>query len=168
MLRVEGTIPSNERSNLVNLSSHNAIRPARVLSRRMRLAATAGLSTLAPLALSASASAQDSGVQSGGIGEQVNKITAEGMNAGGTLAGGAMYLLALIVFVAGVWALWKSRQPQNRESGYVGMGLAGLLLCGLLVTGGTWINKAARTASGTDATANSTAKVVQFGAGGGG
>ena len=38
----------------------------------------------------------------------------------------------------------------------------------LLVTGGTWINKAARTASGTDATANSTAKVVQFGAGGGG
>ena len=61
-----------------------------------------------------------------------------------------------------------SRRLVEAVTALVIMGLAGLVLCGLLVTGGTWINKAARTASGTDATANSTAKVVQFGAGGGG
>lgn len=152
----------------MNLSHPNASVPARTVPRRPRTGATAALSALGTLALSAAAFAQDAGVQSGGIGEQMNKITAEGMNAGGTAAGGAMYLGALIMFVAGCWALWKSRQAQNRESGYVPMGVAGLVLCGLLVTGGAWINRAAHTASGTDATANSTARVVQFSNGGGG
>lgn len=146
--------------------------PARVLSRglrrRLRRGAVTASSAFGTLALSTAAFAQDTGVQSGGIGEQLNKITAEGMNAGGTAAGGVMYVAALIVFILAALALWKSRQPQNRESGYVGMGAAGLVLCGLLVTGGAWINRAAHTASGTDATANSTAKVVQFSSGGGG
>ena len=68
--------------------------------------------------------------------------------------------------VGGAWALWKSRQPQNREIGHVAMGVAGLVLAGLFATGGTWINKAANSASGGNASISSTAGTVAFGAGG--
>ena len=88
-------------------------------------------------------------VTTGGVGEQVNKMAAEGMNTGGTLFGMGCYLAAALCFAAGVWALWASRQPQNRESGYVMRGIAGLVLCGLFVTGGSWINRGALTAGGT-------------------
>ena len=87
-------------------------------------------------------------VTPGGIGEQFNKMSGEGMNTGGTLFGAGCYLAAALCFAAGVWALWASRQPQNRESGYVARGVAGLVLCGLFVTGGSWINRGALTAGG--------------------
>ena len=64
--------------------------------------------------------------------------------------------------MAGAWSLWSSRQPQNREGGRVSMGIAGLVLCGLLVSGGAWINKAANTASGGAASITSTSGVVNF------
>jgi hypothetical protein len=82
--------------------------------------------------------------------------------AGGTAASTAMYVGALITFVAGAWFLWQSRQPENREAGKVAAGAAGLVLTGLLVTGGAWINKAAETATGTAASISSTAGVVTF------
>jgi hypothetical protein len=44
--------------------------------------------------------------------------------------------------------------------------VAGLVLCGLFATGGVWINKAAVTASGGNATVNDTPNMVQFGSGG--
>jgi len=62
--------------------------------------------------------------------------------------------------------MWQSRQPQNRETGYVGRGIAGLALCGLFATGGVWINKAAISATGANATINTTPQMVQFGTGG--
>lgn len=102
----------------------------------------------------------------GGLGAQVNAISSETIAAGGEAGGMAMYIAALICFIGGVWALWQSRMPQNRENGRVAMGVAGLVLCGLFATGGVWINKAAVTASGGAATINNTPASVSFSAGG--
>jgi hypothetical protein len=90
----------------------------------------------------------------GGLGAQLNTMSSEGLNAG------------TICFGFGVWALWQSRQPQNRETGYVGRGVAGLILCGLFATAGVWINKASISASGGAASINNTPQMVTFGAGG--
>ena len=98
----------------------------------------------------------------GTIGAQIGTMAQEFSTAGGTAASTAMYVGALICFVAGTWFLWQSRQPENREAGKVAAGAAGLVLCGLLVTGGSWINKAAETATGTAASISSTAGVVTF------
>ncbi len=96
------------------------------------------------------------------IGAQVGTMAQEFSTAGGTAASTAMYVGALICFVAGVWYLWQSRQPENRESGKVAAGVAGLILTGLFVTGGAWINKAAQTTTGGAATISSTAGAVTF------
>ena len=82
--------------------------------------------------------------------------------AGGFAGSTAMYVAALVCFIGGVWYLWQSRQPENRESGKVAAGLAGLVLTGLFVAGGAWINKAAQTTSGGAATISSQAAVVTF------
>ena len=103
---------------------------------------------------------------SGGIGAQLNTISGEAINSGGTAFGMACYLAAALCFGLGTWALWQSRQPQNRETGHVGRGLAGLVLCGLFATAGIWINKASITASGGNATISTTPQMVQFGTGG--
>jgi len=101
----------------------------------------------------------------GGIGAQINSMSSEAINSGGEFGGMAMYVAALVCFIGGVWALWQSRMPQNRENGRVAMGLAGLVLCGLFATGGVWINKAAVTASGGAASVNDTPATVVFGNG---
>jgi hypothetical protein len=115
------------------------------------------------------AMAQAAGATSptGGIGAQINTMAGEAINSGGTAFGGVCYLAAALCFGLGVWALWQSRQPQNRETGYVGRGIAGLVLCGLFATAGVWIGKAAITGSGGNATINDTAAMVQFGNGAG-
>ena len=113
----------------------------------------------APSFASAAAFAQAAG---GTIGAQVQTMAQEFSTAGGFAASTAMYVGALICFVAGAWFLWQSRQPENREAGKVAAGAAGLVLTGLLVTGGAWINKAAETATGTAASISSTAGAVTF------
>lgn len=100
--------------------------------------------------------------QSSTIGSQVGTMAQEATTAGGNLGSMAMYVAALICLVGGAWALWQSRQPQNREGGKVAMGLAGIVLCGLFATGGVWIGKAAQTASGGSATVSGTNSVVTF------
>jgi hypothetical protein len=145
----------------VNIILLNKAMPVRAVPRRLRLAAAAGLASLGSLALSGAALAQAAS-PAGGIGAQLNLMSGEAIDSGGTAAGMAMYAAALVVFVGAGWALWKSRQPQNRESGYVGMGIAGLVLCGLFATGGTWINKAAMTTGGVAATVTNAPKVVAF------
>lgn len=102
----------------------------------------------------------------GGLGAQVNSMSSEGLNAGSEMFGVGCYLAAALCFGFGVWALWQSRQPQNRESGHVMRGVAGLVLCGLFATAGVWINKASVSASGGNATVNTTPQMVQFGTGG--
>jgi putative Mn2+ efflux pump MntP len=96
------------------------------------------------------------------LGQQVQSMAQEASTAGGFVGSTAMYVAALVCFVAGVWAIWQSRQPENRESGRLGMGIAGLVLTGLFVTGGVWINKAAQTTSGGGATISSQSGVVTF------
>lgn len=103
----------------------------------------------------------------GSLGAQMNTISSEAINAGSTAFGMACYLAATVCFGLGVWALWQSRQPQNRESGHIGKGIAGLVLCGLFATAGVWINKAAVTASGGAASINDTPSMVEFGTGSG-
>ena len=100
--------------------------------------------------------------QSSTIGSQVGTMAQEATTAGGNLGSMAMYVAALICLVGGAWALWQSRQPQNREGGKVAMGLAGIVLCGLFATGGVWIGKAAQTASGGAATITGTNAPVTF------
>lgn len=128
---------------------------------RLRLAATSGFIVLGSLLVTGHALAQATS-PAGGLGAQIKLMSGEAMDSGGTAAGMAMYLAALVVFIGGVWAFWKSRQPQNREGGYVGMALAGVVLCGLFVAGGTWINKAAMSTSGAAATISNTPQAVRF------
>lgn len=104
----------------------------------------------------------------GGIGAQLNLMSAEGINAGGNLATFACYAAALTCFIFGVWRIWQSRQPQHREQGHLMAGLAGLVLCGLFVSAPSWINKAAISASGQAAGVNDTPAMIQFGGGAGG
>ena len=136
--------------HLVIFKSNNTV--ARFVGR---VSAGAGLAVVSAHA----AFAQAAG---GTIGAQMGTMAQEASTAGGTVASTAMYVGALITFVFGAWALWQSRQPENREGGKVVQGIAGLVLCGLLVTGGSWINKAAQTATGTAASITSTAGVVSF------
>jgi len=104
----------------------------------------------------------------GGIGAQMNLMSSEAISAGGTGLGMAMYVAALICFVGGAWYLWQSRQPENRETGKVAAGLAGLVMAGLFATGPTWIGKASVTTSGGQAAVTNTPTVITFGAAGGG
>ena len=142
---------------------------------RTRHFATAGKAVVAGIATAVSLvaitagrafAAGGSAAPAGGLGAQVNTMSSEAINAGGNVGQMLMYSAALVCFVGGVWALWQSRQPQNRENGRVAMGVAGLVLCGLFATGGVWINKAAVTGSGGAATVNDTPATVQFGTGG--
>lgn len=102
----------------------------------------------------------------GGLGAQLNTMSSEATNSGSLAFAMACYIGATLCFGFGVWALWQSRQPQNRESGHIARGIAGLVLCGLFATAGVWINKASVSASGGNATINTTPQMVQFGTGG--
>jgi uncharacterized membrane protein len=104
----------------------------------------------------------------GGIGAQLNLMSSEGINAGGNLATFGCYAAALICFIFGVWKIWQSRQPQNREQGHLLAGLAGVVLCGLFVGAPSWVNKAAITTSGAAAGVNDAPGMIQFGGGNGG
>jgi len=120
---------------------------------------------MASVALVGQALAQAATPSTAGIGAQMQNMAQEGSTTGGFVGSMAMYGAALICLIGGAWALWQSRQPQNREGGKVAMGMAGLVLCGLFAAGGTWINKASNTTSGANASISSTAGVVTFGAG---
>ena len=134
--------------------------PTKYGVRRIKgVVASVALGALAMGATIEMAAAQTTG---GTIGAQLQTMSQEASTSGGFLASTAMYVGALITFVFGAWALWQSRQPENRDSGQVAKGVAGLVLCGLLVTGGAWINKAAETATGTAASITSTAGAVTF------
>lgn len=139
----------------------NKSSPARAVVHRLRLAATGGLAVLGSLVVTGQAFAQGTS-PAGGLGAQLNLMSGEALDSGGTAAGMAMYICALVVFIGAAWAIWKSRQPQNREGGYVGMGLAGLVLCGLFAAGGTWINKASMSTSGAVASVSNTPQAVRF------
>ncbi|MEA2728002.1 MAG: hypothetical protein QOF70_2477 [Acetobacteraceae bacterium] len=161
----------------MNIKHNNSIVPTRLQPRGIRLHATsarnllAGFKTtavglLTSVALVGHAVAQAATPSTAGIGAQVQQMAQEGSTTGGFVGSTAMYVCALICMVGGAWALWQSRQPQNRESGRVAMGLAGLVLAGLFATGGSWINKAANSTSGANATITSTSGTVAFGTGG--
>ena len=155
----------------MNLSLHNKHVPAALarmhsltVRRGRTLAASAvGLSGVVGFAGHALAQAT---APAGGIGAQMNLMSGEAVNAGGTAFSMGCYIAAAVCFFFGVWAAWQSRQPQNRETGYVGRALAGLVLCGLFASAGVWINKASITASGGAATVSDNPQMVQFGAGG--
>ena len=108
-----------------------------------------------------SALAQAAGAGNG-IGQQVQNMAQEFSTAGGFTASMAMYVAGLICFLGGAWFLWQSRQPENRESGKVAAGIAGLVLTGLFVTGGNWIFKAANTTTGAAPTITNQAAAVTF------
>lgn len=118
-----------------------------------------GALSVAALFAVTNASAQAAG---GTIGAQLGTMAQEGSTAGGTLASMVMYVAALIIFCAGAWALWQSRDPASREPGKVGQGIAAMLLCGLFVSGGVWINKASQTTTGGAPVETSAAAVVGF------
>lgn len=137
----------------------------RLLDKRRRRLARSAESAAAQMALAAAgfmALGTSAFAATGTIGAQVQNIAQEFSTSGGFAASTAMYVGALITFVAGAWYLWQSRQPENRESGKVAAGVAGLVLTGLLVTGGNWIQKAANTATGANATITDTSAAVTF------
>lgn len=96
------------------------------------------------------------------LGAQAQNIATEFSSAGGFIGSTAMYVAALICFIAGVWFLWQSRMPENRESGKVAAGLTGLVLTGLFAAGGSWIGKASQTTTGGASSITSTAGVITF------
>ncbi len=106
----------------------------------------------ASLGLSMAAHAAAPAVTTGGLGEQVTTMSGEAMATGGTVFGMGCYLAAALCFALGAWAFWASRQPQNRESGYMARGIAGFVLCGLFVAGASWINRSALSSGGAAGT----------------
>jgi hypothetical protein len=159
------------------MKPYNAIVPTRLQPRGIRGHAARArdllvrfkvpaAGVLTSVFLMGQAFAQAATPSTAGTGAQVQQMAQEGSTTGGFVGSTAMYVCALICMVGGAWALWQSRQPQNRESGRVAMGLAGLVLAGLFATGGSWINKAANSTSGANATITSTSGTVAFGAGG--
>ena len=140
-------------TEMIRFSTRYAVR------RIKGVVSSVAVSTIALGASIELAAAQAAG---GTIGAQLQTMSQEASTSGGFVASTAMYVGALITFVFGAWALWQSRQPENRDSGQVAKGVAGLVLCGLLVTGGQWINKAAQTATGAAASISSTAGAVTF------
>jgi len=88
-------------------------------------------------------------------------MATEFSTAGGFAGSTAMYVAALVCFIV-AFGICAVASPENRESGKVAAGLAGLVLTGLFVAGGAWINKAAQTTSGGAATISSQAAVVTF------
>lgn len=131
-----------------------------------RLLPVFSVAMAAGLAFAGTAMAATATSPSGGLGAQLNTMSSEATNSGSLAFAMACYIGATLCFGFGVWALWQSRQPQNRESGHIGRGIAGLVLCGLFATAGVWINKASISASGGNATVNTTPQMVQFGSGG--
>jgi hypothetical protein len=125
------------------------------LLRVVALAATGSVVAVGPAFAQAASTA-------GSLGAQLNSMSSEAIDSGGTALGMVCYVLAMFCFVGGAWALWQSRQPQHRESGYVAKGAAGLVICGLLVMMPQWINKSAHTVGGADATINNTPAQVKF------
>jgi mannitol-specific phosphotransferase system IIBC component len=97
-----------------------------------------------------------------GIGAQITSMSTEFATAGGNAGQMAMYIAALICFIGGAWFLWQSRHPENRESGKVAAGLAGLVLTGLFATGAVWVGKAAQTVSGAGPTDTNGQGTVTF------
>ncbi len=156
----------------MNLNDENSLERAQAIPRgSLARAMASGLRAPATVLLVSAvlvnqALAQTATPSTAGIGAQLQQMAQEGSTTGGFIGSTAMYGAALICMIGGAWALWQSRQPQNRESGRVAMGVAGLVLAGLFATGGTWINKAANTASGGNSSITSTAGVVTFGTGG--
>lgn len=130
----------------------------RVPSGRLPALATAAAAFGSLMALSSTAAQAANGT----IGAQLGTMAQEGSTAAGTVSSTAMYVAALICFIGGAWAIWQGRQPQNREGGKMALGLAGLVLCGLFVTGGTWIGKAAQSTTGSAASISDQAAVVKF------
>ena len=129
--------------------------------RRARLLRAASFGAAGSLLAIGQAFAQAAS-SAGSLGAQVNTMSSEAIDSGGTALGMVCYVAALLVFVGAVWAFWQSRQPQNRESGYVAKGAAGLVLCGLFVMAPQWINKASHTVAGADSTINNTPAQVKF------
>jgi len=158
----------------VILSFHNKKVPASLARRHHQMTVRRGKALAAfavalsgVLGFAGQALAQTAAASpANGIGAQLVLMSSEATNAGSTVFSMGCYLAAAICFFFGVWAAWQSRQPQNRETGYVGRALAGLVLCGLFASAGVWINKAAVSASGGSATINDTPGMVQFSAGG--
>ena len=155
----------------MNLSLHNKRVPAALVRlhalaiHRSRAIAISAVGLSGVLGFAGRAMAQAAS-PAGGIGAQMNLMSGEAVNAGGTAFSMGCYIAAAVCFFFGVWAAWQSRQPQHRETGYVGRALAGLVLCGLFASAGVWINKASITASGGAATVTDNPQMVQFGAGG--
>lgn len=106
----------------------------------------------ASFGLSIAAHAAAPTVTTGGLGEQVTTMSGEAMATGGTVFGMGCYLAAAVCFLLGGWAWWASRQPQNRENGYIPRAIAGFVMCGLFVAGASWVNRSAITAGGATGT----------------
>jgi len=127
----------------------------------VRSLVTIGIATSSVPMLSVAAFAQATAGQNT-IGGQLNTMSSEAMSAGGNAGTMGMYVAALICFVFGVWKIWQSRQPENREGGQLAAGIAGIVLCGLFATGPTWINKAANTTAGANASVGNNPAMVTF------
>jgi len=150
----------------MNLSLSNKSAPVRLLPRAARripyarsMVGTVGALTTT-LALAGHALAQTA--SSNGIGAQLQSTAQEGLTTGGFIAAAAMYVAAFICLIGGVWALWQSRNEQNRSPGKISMGAAGIVLCGLFATGPSWVNKASNSITGSSATVGTQAQAYQF------
>lgn len=141
------------------LTVKNEKSPQSFIMRATRLAAISGTTLMLAATHAMAEAVQPTG---DGLGKQIQSMSQEGLTTGGTVASAVMYVLAFVCFIAGVWALWESRNQQTRTPGKIGMGIAGLVLCGLFATGPKWINKAANTASGGQATVGTSAQAYQF------
>ena len=129
LIHTEARGATHKRRNALQTQAGRSFLERGVAVLRGRVLPVFTLAMAAGLAFAGTAMAQATS-PTGGLGAQLNTMSSEATNSGSLLFAMACYLGAALCFGFGVWALWQSRQPQNRESGHIARGIAGLVLCG--------------------------------------
>lgn len=98
----------------------------------------------------------------GGLGELVTNGSVELSDGGGALATSLAYVGAGLTAVAGLYAVYLSKKPQNRESGHAVFAGIALLAAGALASAPTLIGKSATSVSGAAPTITGDAAKMAF------
>lgn len=116
--------------------------------------------SLAPLALASNAHAATG--SSSGIGAQIQNMAQEGLDAAGFSSSAALYAMALIFLIVGIFCFYKNSKEDTRRPGLVAGGLICFTIMGISASGPSWINKSSNTATNGNAEIGTSAKSYQF------
>ncbi|GBQ27966.1 hypothetical protein AA0472_2554 [Acetobacter estunensis NRIC 0472] len=116
--------------------------------------------TLLPMAFASAAHAATG--SSSGMGAQIQNMAQEGLDAAGFGSSAALYGMALIFLIAGIFCFYKNSKEDTRRPGLIAGGVICFAIMGISASGPSWINKSSNTATNGNAEIGTTAKSYQF------